>query len=188
MGLELYEEAARVIGETTEQLKKCVVFPPSFSFSLRLSILRSGTAPTFHWIWQSIMAYVWHTRASWSWLRYANIFSSLWCWYPYVFFPSLSPHKTKSNLQPNFEKLMEHGVDSYGDLYCDVAETYAVTNQHEKAANMYKILVGNPAYNYPSVHMRLAECYLGYNNFTDAIEAFNTSKWEGRGGKEVLSV
>lgn len=78
--------------------------------------------------------------------------------------------------ETNFKKLMDQDVESYGDLYYDVAETYFSTKQPEKAATVYRTLVTASAYNHPAMYMRMAECYLAYNNFADAIQTFHTGK------------
>jgi len=71
-----------------------------------------------------------------------------------------------------FEKLMTKNVNTYGDLFYDVAETYAKVGEPAKAALVLERLVKNPQYNISTIWQMQGQNYREAGNINSAINSF----------------
>ncbi|KAG2377624.1 hypothetical protein C9374_009140 [Naegleria lovaniensis] len=69
-----------------------------------------------------------------------------------------------------FNDILKFNVSDFGDLFFNIAETYYVVNEYQKAQYVYSLLMTSENYNKPSIWLRIAECLKTLKYFEEAIK------------------
>nr|CAG4710462.1 unnamed protein product [Naegleria fowleri] len=69
-----------------------------------------------------------------------------------------------------FNDILKCNVSDFGDLFFNIAETYYVVNEYQKAQYVYSLLMTSENYNKPSIWLRIAECLKSLKCYEEAIK------------------